>query len=115
ESRSASFRRTPADVVGKSGRHLRRCRCFNISSADCNFREAGTCAGLGYSPALISIGGGEKKKEEGRNMKKARVVAHASLLIGILSLAGCISAGIDVGGHGVGAGVAPLGAGVDVY
>lgn len=54
-------------------------------------------------------------KEEVRNMKKAKLVAIASLLIGILSLAGCISAGIDVGGHGVGAGVAPLGAGVDVY
>ena len=48
-------------------------------------------------------------------MKKAKFVAIASLLIGILSLAGCISAGVDVGGHGVGAGVAPLGAGVEVY
>jgi|GEM_PF-2194050 len=54
-------------------------------------------------------------KEEVRNMKKAKFAAIASLLIGILSLVGCISAGVDVGGHGVGAGVAPLGAGVEVY
>ncbi len=71
--------------------------------------------GLGYSPALISAGGAKIIKEEVRNMKTAKFVAIASLLIGVLSLAGCISAGVDVGGHGVGAGVAPLGAGVEVY
>ena len=48
-------------------------------------------------------------------MRSAKLVAIASLLIGLLSIAGCISAGVDVGGHGVGAGVAPLGAGVEVY
>jgi hypothetical protein len=64
---------------------------------------------------LISTGAEKIIKEEVRNMRKVQSIAIASLLIGLLSLAGCISAGIDVGGHGVGAGVAPLGAGVAVY
>jgi hypothetical protein len=48
-------------------------------------------------------------------MKSFKYVVMTSLLAALLSLAGCISAGVEVGGHGVGAGVAPLGAGVDVY
>jgi hypothetical protein len=48
-------------------------------------------------------------------MKRVKYVVIASIIAGLLSLNGCISAGVDVGGHGVGAGVAPLGAGVEVY
>jgi hypothetical protein len=40
---------------------------------------------------------------------KAKLIA---LLVGLLILAGCVSAGIGIGGHGVGATVTPLSAGI---
>jgi hypothetical protein len=42
---------------------------------------------------------------------KAKIIA---LLAGLLIMAGCVSAGIGVGGHGAGAYVHPLGGGVYV-
>lgn len=41
-------------------------------------------------------------------MKKIKMLM-LSLLLGMAMLAGCVSAGIGIGGHGVGAGVHPLG------
>jgi len=45
-------------------------------------------------------------------MERIKSIVVCSLLLGLLALSGCVSAGIGVGGHGVGAGVTPLSAGV---
>jgi hypothetical protein len=37
------------------------------------------------------------------------------LLLGLLIMSGCVSAGIDVGGHGGSVGVAPLSAGAEIH
>ena len=37
------------------------------------------------------------------------------LLLSLMVLSGCVSAGVDVAGHGGSVGVAPLGAGVEVH
>lgn len=46
-------------------------------------------------------------------MKRIKSLSLISLLLGLLAMAGCVSAGIGIGGHGVGATVTPLSA--DVY
>jgi len=47
-------------------------------------------------------------------MNKLRLFA-LPLLLGLLIISGCVSAGVDVGGHGASAGVAPGAAGVEVH
>jgi len=47
-------------------------------------------------------------------MNKIKLLV-APLLLGLLIVSGCVSAGVDVGGHGASAGVAPGAAGVEVH
>ncbi|HEY3303145.1 MAG TPA: hypothetical protein VGL70_06375 [Candidatus Binatia bacterium] len=47
-------------------------------------------------------------------MKKARLLV-LPLLLGLLIMSGCVSAGVDIGGHGASAGAAPGAAGVEVH
>ncbi|MGH7769349.1 MAG: hypothetical protein ACREQP_18035 [Candidatus Binatia bacterium] len=47
-------------------------------------------------------------------MNKVRLLA-LPLLLGLLIISGCVSAGVDIGRHGASAGVTPLSAGVEVH
>jgi hypothetical protein len=47
-------------------------------------------------------------------MNKVKLLA-VPLLLGLLIMSGCVSAGVDIGGHGASAGVAPGAAGVEVH
>jgi hypothetical protein len=47
-------------------------------------------------------------------MNKASLLA-LPLLLGLLIMSGCVSAGVDIGGHGASVGVAPLSAGAEVH
>jgi hypothetical protein len=47
-------------------------------------------------------------------MNRVRLLA-LPLLLGLLIMSGCVSAGVDVFGHGGSVGVAPLSAGAEIH